>query len=446
LKKQFQDQVHNFLSRWAQSAFSIVLLISVSLASCEEPELGLETQPGGDSANLLRELNLQIEATTEREDSVKTDELSLNLLGAYNDPVLGKIRSAIVMQLRPAVSNINLGTNPQADSIVLVVHYRSFYGDVSKVNGLQKFRAFRIREMIYRDSSYYSSDTLQRDLTPLGTSNYITPSLLDSVLVGGIKEAPHLRIKLDQALAAEFINNPSELVNADVFTAFFNGIYIDADTKLPNDEQGAILDFNLIGGARIDLFYQNDENDSLRTSFIVNESSARYTRFNHVYKPEVLSSLGSIESGKQNLYIHNMGGLRTKLRIPDLDLWKAGRNIIVHKAVMTFTVNTQTLGKYAPNPQLNIVLKDEDGNLILSPDLSVNSTSYSGGVYSNTTKDYTFNIARLVQAQLNDIITNENFYIQPSGTGISSFRTILNGTESLNGAVKFEVLYQILPN
>ncbi len=434
------------MSRWAQSAFSIVLLISVCLVSCEEPELGLETQPGGDSANLLRELNLQIEATTEREDSVKTDELSLNLLGAYNDPVLGKIRSAIVMQLRPAVSNINLGTNPQADSIVLVLPFRGFYGDVSKVNGLQKFRAFRIREMMYRDSTYFSSDTLQRDLTPLGTSNYFTPSLIDSVLVGGTKEAPQLRIKLDQALAAEFLSNPSELVNADVFTAFFNGIYIDADTKLPNDEQGAILDFNLIGGARIDLFYQNDENDSLRTSFIVNESSARYTRFNHVYKPEVLSSLGSIESGKENLYIHNMGGLRTKLRIPDLNLWKAGRNIIVHKAVMTFTVNTQTLGKYTPNPQLNIVLKDEDGSLILSPDLSVNSTSYSGGVFNNTTKDYSFNIARLVQAQLNGIITDENFYIQPSGTGISSFRTILNGTESLNGAVKFEVLYQILPN
>lgn len=446
MKKQFQDQVHNLLNRWAQSAFSIVLLISVCLVSCEEPELGLETQPGGDSANLLRELNLQIEASTEREDSVKTDELSLNLLGAYNDPVLGKIRSAILMQLRPAVSNINLGTNPQADSIVLVLPYRSFYGDVSKVNGLQKFRAFRVREMMYRDSSYFSSDTLQRDLTPLGTSNYITPSLLDSVLVSGTKEAPQLRIKLDQALAAEFLSNPSELVNADAFTAFFNGIYIDADTKLPNDDQGAILDFNLIGGARIDLFYKNDENDSLRTSFIVNESSARYTRFNHVYKPEVISSLGSIEIGKQNLYIHNMGGLRTKLRIPDLNLWKAGRNIIVHKAVMTFTVNTQTLGKYAPNPQLNIVLKDEDGNLILSPDLSVNSTSYSGGVYNSATKDYSFNIARLVQAKLNGIITDENFYIQPSGTGISSFRTILNGTESLNGASKFEVLYQVLPN
>lgn len=435
-----------FLSRLAHSAFSFVLLFSVILVSCEEPELGLETQPGGDSANLLRELNLQIEAATEREDSVKTDELSLNLLGAYNDPILGKIRASIYMQLRPAVSNIDLGTNPTADSIVLVIPYRSFYGDISKFNGLQKFRAFRLREMMYKDSSYYSSDTLLRDLMPLGVSTYITPSLIDSVSVTGRKEAPQLRIKLDQSLATEFISNSSSLVNADAFTDFFNGVYIDSDTRLQNDEQGAILDFNLIGGARIDLFYKNDENDSLRTSFIVNESSARYTRFNHVYKPEVESSFDSFEFGKENLYIHNMGGLRTKLRIPNLENWKNGRNIIIHKASMTVSVNELTLGKYLPNPQLNIVLKDEDGNLILSPDLSVNSTSYSGGVYNTTTKEYSFNIARLLQAKLNGVITDEFFYIQPSGTGISSFRVILNGTESITAPLKFEVLYQILPN
>ena len=103
------------MSRLAHSAFPFVLLFSLLLVSCEEPELGLETQPGGDSANLLRELNLQIEAATEREDSVKTDELSLNLLGAYNDPVLGKVRASTYMQLRPAVSNIDLGSNPTAD-------------------------------------------------------------------------------------------------------------------------------------------------------------------------------------------------------------------------------------------------------------------------------------------------------------------------------------------
>ena len=438
--------MHISLSRLAHSAFSFVFLFSVFLVSCEEPELGLETQPGGDSANLLRELNLQIEAATEREDSVKTDELSLNLLGAYNDPKLGKIRAAVYMQLRPAVSNIDLGTNPIADSIVLVIPYRGFYGDVTKVNGLQKFRAYRVREMMYKDSSYFSSDTLLRDLNPLGSSNYFTPSLIDSVTVTGIKEAPQLRIKLDQSLASEFISNPSSLANVDAFTDFFNGIYVDSETRSQSDDQGAILDFNLIGGARVDLFYKNDENDSLRTSFIVNESSARYSRFNHIYKPEVVSSFNSFEAGKENLYVHNMGGLRTKLRIPNLENWKNGRNIIIHKALMTVSVDELTLGKYLPNPQLNIILKDESGNLILSPDLSVNSTSYSGGVYNSSTKEYSFNIARLLQAKLNGVITDEYFYIQPSGTGISSYRVILNGTESINGPLKFEVLYQILPN
>jgi hypothetical protein len=91
-------------------------------------------------------------------------------------------------------------------------------------------------------------------------------------------------------------------------------------------------------------------------------------------------------------------------------------------------------------------LKDEDGNLILSPDLSVNSTSYSGGVYNSTTKEYSFNIARYLQSRLNGVITDEYFYIQPSGTGISSYRVVLNGTEAITGSMKFEILYQVLPN
>jgi hypothetical protein len=44
------------------------------------------------------------------------------------------------------------------------------------------------------------------------------------------------------------------------------------------------------------------------------------------------------------------------------------------------------------------------------------------------------------------VITDEYFYIQPSGTGISSYRVALNGTEAITGNMKFEILYQILPN
>jgi hypothetical protein len=415
------------------------------IVSCKEPKLGSEILPDGDNTQLLRESNLSLEIATEQEDSVRSDELSLNLLGAFNDPLLGEIRSSVYCQLRPAVSNIDFGAGATADSIVLVFPYKSFYGSISKLNGLQQFSVYRVREPFWKDSVYYSNDTLLRDASPLGQTSFIAPALLDSVSVGGKKEAPHLRIPISIELAQEFLSNQSSLANAEVFTEFFNGVYVSAETYLPTGNQGAILDFNLIGGARIDLFYHNDSNDSLKTSFIVNESSARFSRFNHRYADQVLQALNNTETGKQQIYLHNMAGLRGKVRIPDLMQWKNNRNILVHQARLTVTLDESMQGEYAPNPLLNIVLKDANGTLILTPDLLVGNTTYSGGEYNSSAKTYTFNLSRYLQSRLNGLIEDEYFYIQPTGTGISSYRTFLLGNENPLGPINFELLYQVIP-
>lgn len=434
------------IGEYAKSCLHSFLYLCFLVVSCKEPKLGSEILPDGDNTLLLRESNLLLEISTEREDSVRSDELSLNLLGAFNDPVLGQIRSSIYCQLRPAVSNIDFGVGALPDSIVLVFPYKNYYGSVSKLTGLQKFSVYRVREPFWKDSIYFSNDTLLRDEAPLGQSAFTAPALLDSVWVGGIKEAPQLRIPLTNELANEFFSNQSSLANAEVFTAFFNGIYVSAETYLPTGNQGAILDFNLIAGARIDLFYHNDSNDSLKTSFIVNESSARFSRFSHAYSNQVLQALNNSEIGKQHIFLHNMAGLRGKIRIPDLLQWQNDRNILVHQAKLTVTLDESTQGEFASNPLLNIVLKDANGSLILTPDLLVGNTSYSGGEYNSSAKTYTFNLARYMQSRLNGLIEDDYFYIQPTGTGISSYRTILFGDENLLGPVKFELLYQVVPD
>jgi hypothetical protein len=193
------------------------------------------------------------------------------------------------------------------------------------------------------------------------------------------------------------------------------------------------------------LFYHNDTNDSLKTSFIVNESSARFSRFNHAYNPNINQAINNTEVGKQQIYLHNMAGLRGKVRIPGLMQWKNNRNILVHQARLTFTLDETNQGEYASNPLLNIVLKDATGTLILTPDLLVGNTTYSGGEFNSSSKTYTFNLARYMQSRLNGLIEDDYFYLQPTGTGISSYRTFLLGNENPLGPVKFELLYQVIP-
>lgn len=434
-----------FLLSGSVRLFAPLLFGAVALVACREPSLGLETQNAADAANLLRIDTLSIEMAQDREDSVRSDELSANLLGAINDPLVGRSRASIYFQVRPGNSNITLGPNPTVDSAVLVLPYRGFYGDVSKLNGLQRFRVFRVTETIDRESSYFSNDSLSVEAQPIGQTGFIAPLLSDSVPVSGRKEVPQLRIKLNDEFAQEFKNNPDALVSADAFTAFLKGLYVDAETRDQADDRGAILDFVLTSGARLDVFYKNDTQDSLRVTFPVNELSARFNRMRHSYKQSILDAMGSYEAGKAGVMVQNMGGLRAKLRIPHLLTWRGNRKILVHKARLVVSVPEASLTKYAPHPQLSIVLKDASGNLVISPDLAVDNLVYSGGTFSSSSKTYAFNITRYVQARLNGIYTSDEFYIQPSATAVSAYRVALNGTQSADRPVTLEILYQELP-
>jgi hypothetical protein len=426
-----------------------VLFLSIQLAllqSCKQPDLGLEVQDPGDVINLLRTDSLSIQSTLEREDSVKSDELVYNLLGSYNDPSLGLINASVVSQFRPSVSNVILGEGFQADSLVLVLPLRSAYGDITKFNGLQTFKAYRLEESINLSDVYYSNKVVSVSSTPIGSIGPILPLLSDSVIVTGKKEGPQIRIPLDIAIANEIAANPSSLVGADAFLSLFKGVKITSELPFNQKGKGAILDLNLLSGARIDLFYKNlAQGDSLRISFVVNENAARFTQFNHQYSQQVDDLLNNPGLGQEYSFVQTMAGLRTKILFPNLLSWKAQRNILVNKARLFVPIDTSSIGIYPVNPQLNIITKSEDGTLTIIPDLLV-SEDYAGSAFNSATKEYVFNITRYIQSILDGKAIERGLYIQAKGTGVSSFRVKINGGSNPTKPIRLELLYQILPS
>ena len=423
----------------------ILLLISLFSFNwgCKQPDLGLEVQNPSDAVNLLRKDDFSIRTSIEREDSVKTDELSLNLLGAYNDPLLGSMRAGFYSQFRPTASNIDFGNEFIIDSLVLVLPFRGFYGALTKLSGLQKFSVYRVTEDFTIANSYYSNDTLSIDPMPIGQTDYIVPLLLDSAIVSGKKETPQLRIKLQNSLGQEIHDNPSSLVDGDAFVQFFKGIYVTSQTRNFQAGEGAILDFSLTSGARIDLFYKNATNDSLRVSFAVNENCARYTRFNHTYSSHLETLISNPTLAGEETYVQTMAGLRTRIDLPDLKTWQAGRKILVNEARIFVPVDIDKIGIYTPNPLLNLITKGEDGTLQTTPDLIIGD-SWAGGYYDAVKHEYIFNVSRYIQGIFNNLLEDRGLFIQSTGSGISSFRVPLNGGVSENRPVRIELLYQIL--
>jgi hypothetical protein len=426
--------------------FLLFSLICIGFSACKQPDLGLELQNPADNVTLLRYDSLNIRSTMEVDDSVKTDELSLNLLGSYNDPLLGLMRAGFYAQLRPSVSNINLGVNPKIDSVILVLPYRSAYGDLTKLNGLQKFSVYQLEGSMDLASSYYSTDTIQRKY--LIGERELVPQLTDSVTVSGRKEIPQMRIKLlegPNGVGEQLINNPSALLSADAFVQFFKGIYVESSLSDNIPGNGAILDFSLQNGARMDVYYQNDANDSLRTTFVVNENSARFTRFNHTYLPEILAMLDNGANTQASFFVQNMSGFRGRIEFPTLLAWKGDRNILLNKAQLIIPVDPEFIGKYPPNILLNMVSKNSVGTLIKTPDLAVGST-YSLGEYVAGKHMYRFNITLYLQKLLKGNSVDYGLFIQPTGTGVSANRVRLNGFQHPVNPMKIELLYEELQN
>ncbi|RLD88401.1 MAG: hypothetical protein DRJ09_08525, partial [Bacteroidetes bacterium] len=71
------------------------------------------------------------------EDSIRTDELSRNMLGSMNDSVFGVTTANIAAQFTLTSNGIDFGENPQLDSMVLYLRYNGeIYGDSSTVQHL----------------------------------------------------------------------------------------------------------------------------------------------------------------------------------------------------------------------------------------------------------------------------------------------------------------------
>ena len=424
--------------------FLLFLFLFIQLISCKEPNLGLEVQDPADVVNLLKTDSLIIRSTVERQDSVRTDELSSNLLGAYNDPLLGMMRASFCTQVVPTASDISLGDGFIADSLVLVIPYRGFYGDITKTKGLQKFSVYRILEDVSLDNVYYSNKQVSISTQTIGETGFIVPLLTDSIPVTGAKQAPQLRIRLNSDIANEFASNPDALLGIDAFRSLFKGVCVKAETYSTSGS-GAILDLALLGGARIDLFYKNSDNDSLLVSFVVNENCARFTQFNHTYSQDIFDLIENPALAGERCYTQTMAGLRTRIDLPNLKTWQNGRNILVNEAKLYVPVASNDIGIYAPNPQLDLVTKNSEGTLIQTPDLLVGG-NYPGGVYNAANKEYVFNIARYVQGRLNDLIEDRGLFIQSNGTAVSAYRVPLNGGDSNDRPIRLELVYQLLPN
>lgn len=438
-------------------AFSIIAFILITLftASCTKTsdQIGLEIQPPGDELLLSFTDTISVTAYSAREDSVRTDELSTSILGSFFDPVFGKTTASIFTEIRLTSVQLNFGSGAVIDSIVLSLAHHSIYGDSTSA---QTFRVYEMTENINIDSAYYSNRMHSYDqANELGSINIVPPT--DSTLVDTVKVAPRLRIPLNQVMADKLLSgDTTDFASNEDFRDFFKGLFITADPATASG-QGALITYNLLTDrTNLTVYYRNNEQDSLKYTFLITSSSARYNHYEHYdyvdadpqFRQQVIE--GNTILGNELLYLQPLGGVRAYLKIPSLSSLgsevQSGEMpmISINEAQIIFTRNNPDEAYTPPSRIVIGKVIDETGATTLLDDQR-EGESYFGGFYNSTNADYRFRLSRYVQDRiLNPYEEDYGLALLIPSASLVPQRAILNGAATETGSIKLEITYTMV--
>jgi len=404
----------------------------------------MDVHPETDQLNVSQSDTITIFAHSVKEDPIRSDETSYNLVGFNNDPIFGKNTASFYTQIRLSVLEPDFGVYPVADSIVLSMVYDTIYGDT---NAQHTLKIYELNEVIYRDSIYYSNREFLTTGSPIATKTFI-PNYKDSVIVDGdtINKCPPLvRINLNKSLGQKLLNNSSKFVSNDEFCKFFKGLYV---TSSATTGEGSIMSFKLIEiQSKVTLYYHNLK-DTTKYTFYINDFSARINHFNHTkyqYADSYLRSqiYGDTAKGQKVLYLQSMAGLKVRFSLPYIkDFVKQGK-IAINKADLVFTIDDSTdisFNRYLPPLQLMIV-EEIDNEMFVIVD-QMEGEGYYGGIYNKKTKEYKFNISRHIQHILDGIKENRvlTLIVYSSYRSNIANRVVLKGPER-NAGLKLHITY-----
>ncbi len=297
---------------------------------------------------------LDVIAYTKALPPVQTNDLPINLLGVYNDPVYGQTTASVVSQLRSSLIDPDFGDNVLLDSVVLSIPYFS-----TAIENTEEGETIYELDSVIGDSpmklSIYESNYFLRDFDPSSSINdqqiYYsdqstgTSPINDSQLEGTLiytknafipdsrqiiltntdgdvtgRSAPALRIPFTTSDEIEYwqekiINKEGEpeLSNVNNFNDYFRGIYFKAEATSGTGSL-SLLNF-ASSNANITLYYTRDNSlstgDPIQSTFILNFTG---NRANFLSNDFVFPTSDEIQ-GDEKLYLKGGEGASAVIKL-----------------------------------------------------------------------------------------------------------------------------------
>ena len=387
-------------------------------------------------------------------DSVSTKNTSYALLGSMKDPVFGNSEAGFYSQFRLSLAGQSFGNDPVLDSLVLQLSLANYYGDTTV---FQTAHVYELMDTLSRNSSYYNHSSVEYNPIDYANGYQFRPRPRTSMNVMGTDTVRHaiLRIPLSDDLGEYLMNLDSvAYIQPDFFKNSFKGLFVTCE---PVNLPGAITSINLTDNTNtlLQLYYHSAATPEkpMRYDYYVSSSEVYFNHIDHDYtqgSAEFVDQLidGNVGAGQQTVYLQTMGGVRTRISMPNLEHWAdslEGSYIVVNEAKLILPVAESSVDSVFRLPSKYVLLGfNDDSTTYLLPDY-YEGDNYFGGTYSSSEQAVVFRISEYLQSIISGKKENHGMSFGINGAGYNAYRMILNGPESPQAnKMRLEVTYSLV--
>lgn len=345
----------------------LLLFFGLMMNSCNSDSDTGEFVVGSDYLSVNNKVilidTLTVDVATINFDSLVTSSQSRILVGNYDDPIFGKVKSDSYFQMAAtSYSLYNESSDTDApnyvfDSIKLVLkETKYFYGDTTKVQSLSIHKLTQKVKTNLEDKNFYNNSSLNYDAESLGSISFKPkPNRKDSVVV-------KLNNEFGNALFLKLKKH--EISNFDEFTEYLKGFVI----KSTSGSSSSIIGFNMSSALR--LYYSKYLGDS-ETSLIKNFSVLDVSKqFNNITLdrtgtqiqdlPISSSRLSSLQTGNK-AFIQSGTGIACRVDFPNIKQLKylSENGAIVDAELIIKPVNNTYSDTYPLVDSLRVFVGDK---------------------------------------------------------------------------------------
>lgn len=380
--------------------FLLMLVFAFTIFSCGTDTDAGEFVVGSDYLALNNKVVLvdtvTVEMSTINFDSLVTSSQSRILVGNYDDPVFGKVKSNSYFQLSGTSYALNnSGSDTEAvnfvfDSISMILKYDNYYyGDTTQV---QKFDIHRLTQKVkpnVDDKSFYNNSTLTYSDEILGTISYKPrPTEKDSI-----------NIRMSDVFGEDIFQKikKREITGLDNFTEYLKGLVL-----VPSGtNSSSAIGFN-VSTSKVRLYYSQYQADNDDDSFVLDFTIVDVSKqFNSVSLDKTGTIIQNLPISSQRLsssltdkqgFIQSGTGVACRIDFPNIKQFKniSASGAIVDAQLFLKPVNNSYSDKYPLADSLQVYVGD-NLNRISSPLLnSAGSSVY--GILNKKSDEFNENI------------------------------------------------------